>query len=183
MFRNTILLINFYHFLFACMKLFYIFAVCSKNVKPLSVFVIEEYWYLLCILNINPMILCRNIFPLLRISVSINDKKISLAPGGSVEMPLEKSDHYVIEIVSPLLLKKNSKTVSDLHENSVIEIKTSLPDSYYLLMGGVSLVICVLFFLQMVPAIIFGMVLLLYIFPIVYHTFVKADEYFSICVR
>ena len=74
-------------------------------------------------------------------------------------MPLEKSDHYVIEI------------------------KTSLPDSYYLLMGGVSLVICVLFFLQMVPAIIFGMVLLLYIFPIVYHTFVKADEYFSICVK
>ena len=112
-----------------------------------------------------------------------NDKKISLAPGGSVEIPLEKSDHYVIEIVSPLLLKKNSKTVSDLHENSVIEIKTSLPDSYYLLMGGVSLVICVLFFLQMVPAIIFGMVLLLYIFPIVYHTFVKADEYFSICVK
>ncbi len=50
-------------------------------------------------------------------------------------------------------------------------------------MGGVSLVICVLFFLQMVPAIIFGMVLLLYIFPIVYHTFVKADEYFSICVK
>ena len=113
------------------------------------------------------MIICRNIFPLLRISISINDQKISLAPGGSVEMPLEKSDHYVIEIVSPLLLKKNSKTVSDLHENSVIEIKTSLPDSYYLL----------------VPAIIFGMVLLLYIFPIVYHTFVKADEYFSICVR
>ncbi|WP_423913110.1 hypothetical protein [Capnocytophaga gingivalis] len=112
-----------------------------------------------------------------------NDKKISLAPGGSVEIPLEKSDHYVIEIVSPLLLKKNSKTVSDLHENSVIEIRTSLPDSYYLLMGGVSLVICVLFFLQMVPAIIFGMVLLLYIFPIVYHTFVKADEYFSICVK
>ncbi len=33
MFRNTILLINFYHFLFACMKLFYIFAVYSKNVK------------------------------------------------------------------------------------------------------------------------------------------------------
>ena len=98
-------------------------------------------------------------------------------------MPLEKSDHYVIEIVSPLLLKKNSKTVSDLYENSVIEIRTSLPDSYYLLMGGVSLVICVLFFLQMVPAIIFGMVLLLYIFPIVYHTFVKADEYFSICVK
>ena len=129
------------------------------------------------------MILCRNIFPLLRISVSINDQKISLAPGGSVEMPLEKSDHYVIEIVSPLLLKKNSKTVSYLHENSVIEIKTSLPDSYYLLLGGVSLVICVLFFLQMVPAIIFGMVLLLYIFPIVYHTFVKADEYFSICVK
>ena len=112
-----------------------------------------------------------------------NDKKISLAPGGSVEIPLEKSDHYVIEIVSPLLLKKNSKTVSDLHENSVIEIRTSLPDSYYLLMGGVSLVICVLFFLQMVSAIIFGMVLLLYIFPIVYHTFVKADEYFSICVK
>ena len=112
-----------------------------------------------------------------------NDKKISLAPGGSVEIPLEKSDHYVIEIVSPLLLKKNSKTVSDLHENSVIEIRTSLPDSYYLLMGGVSLVICVLFFLQMVPAIIFGMVLLLYIFPIVYHTFIKADEYFSICVK
>ena len=143
----------------------------------------KSIWYLLCILNINPMILCRNIFPLLRISVSINDKKISLAPGGSVEVPLEKSDHYVIEIVSPLLLKKNSKTVSNLHENSVIEIKTSLPDSYYLLMGGVSLVICVLFFLQMVPAIIFGMVLLLYIFPIVYHTFIKADEYFSICVK
>lgn len=76
-----------------------------------------------------------------------NDKKISLSPGGRVEIPLEESDHYVIEIVSPLLLKKNSKTVSDLHENSVIEIKTSLPDSYYLLMGGVSLVICVLFFL------------------------------------
>ena len=112
-----------------------------------------------------------------------NDKKISLSPGGRVEIPLEESDHYVIEIVSPLLLKKNSKTVSDLHENSVIEIRTSLPDSYYLLTGGVSLVICVLFFLQMVPAIIFGMVLLLYIFPIVYHTFVKADEYFSICVR
>lgn len=54
------------------------------------------------------MILCRNIFPLSRISVSINDQKISLAPRGSVEMPLEKSDHYVIEIVSPLLLKKNS---------------------------------------------------------------------------
>lgn len=101
------------------------------------------------------MIICRNIFPLLRISISINDQKISLAPGGSVEIPLEKSDHYVIEIVSPLLLKKNSKTVSDLYENSVIEIRTSLPDSYYLLMGGVSLVICVLFFLQMVPAIIF----------------------------
>ena len=134
----------------------------------------KSIWYLLCILNINPMILCRNIFPLLRISISINDQKISLAPGGSVEMPLEKSD---------LLLKKNSKTVSYLHENSVIEIKTSLPDSYYLLMGGVSLVICVLFFLQMVPAIIFGMVLLLYIFPIVYHTFVQADEYFSICVK
>jgi lipoprotein len=43
MFRNTILLINFYHFSFACMKLFYIFAVYSKNVKPLSVFGIEEY--------------------------------------------------------------------------------------------------------------------------------------------
>ena len=70
-----------------------------------------------------------------------------------------------------------------LYENSIIEIRTSLPDSYYLLMGGVSLVICVLFFLHMVSAIIFGMVLLLYIFPIVYHTFVKADEYFSICVR
>jgi len=112
-----------------------------------------------------------------------NDQKISLAPGGRVEIPFKESDHYVIEIVSPLLLKKNSKTVSDLHENSVIEIRTSLPDSYYLLMGGVSLVICVLFFLQMVSAIIFGMVLLLYIFPIVYHTFVKADEYFSICVK
>lgn len=34
MFRNTILLVNFYHFSFACMKLFYIFAVYSKNVKP-----------------------------------------------------------------------------------------------------------------------------------------------------
>lgn len=33
MFRNTILLINFYHFSFAYMKLFYIFAVYSKNVK------------------------------------------------------------------------------------------------------------------------------------------------------
>ncbi|XTB53043.1 hypothetical protein LDK11_12675 [Fusobacterium nucleatum] len=129
------------------------------------------------------MILCRNIFPLSRISVSINDQKISLAPGGRVEIPFKESDHYVIEIVSPLLLKKNSKIVSDLHENSVIEIRTSLPDSYYLLMGGVSLVICVLFFLQMVSAIIFGMVLLLYIFPIVYHTSVKADEYFSICVK
>ena len=44
MFRNTILLINFYHFSFACMKLFYIFAVYSKNVKtPLSVFGIEQY--------------------------------------------------------------------------------------------------------------------------------------------
>mgnify|MGYP007005206177 FL=1 len=42
MFRNTILLINFYHFSFACVKLFYIFAVYSKNVKPLSVFGIEE---------------------------------------------------------------------------------------------------------------------------------------------
>lgn len=54
------------------------------------------------------MILCRNIFPLLRISISINDQKINLAPGGRVEIPLEESDHYVIEIVSPLLLKKNS---------------------------------------------------------------------------
>ena len=56
------------------------------------------------------MILCRNIFPLSRISVSINDQKISLAPGGRVEIPFKESDHYVIEIVSPLLLKKNSKT-------------------------------------------------------------------------
>ncbi|EJU32293.1 MULTISPECIES: hypothetical protein [Capnocytophaga] len=129
------------------------------------------------------MILCRNIFPLSSISVSINSQEISLTSGGKVEIPLKRMEHYAIEVTTPLLPKKNSKTVTNLHEDSVIEINSTLPDRYYLIMGTLSLIVCILFFFQIVSSIIFCTTLLLYILPIVYYSFIRPDKYFSINIK
>lgn len=126
------------------------------------------------------MVLKRSIFPLCNITVAINGEKVKLSPAKKVVIPLKEAKSYCIEVTMPFLFKKNLKTVSHLSENTVINIKSRLSDKYYLLAGGFTLIVCLLLFFGKIPMLFFSLVLLLYIIPISYYSFVKTDRYFVI---
>lgn len=126
------------------------------------------------------MVLKRSIFPLCNITVAINGEKVKLSPAKKVVIPLKEAKSYYIEVTMPFLFKKNLKTVSHLSENTVINIKSRLSDKYYLLAGGFTLIVCLLLFFGEIPMLFFSVVLLLYIIPISYYSFVKTDRYFVI---
>ena len=126
------------------------------------------------------MVLKRSIFPLCNITVAINGEKVKLSPAKKVVILLKEAESYCIEVTMPLLFKKNLKTVSHLSENTVINIKSRLSDKYYLLAGGSTLIVCFLLFFGKIPMLFFSLVLLLYIIPISYYSFVKTDRYFVI---
>ena len=126
------------------------------------------------------MVLKRSIFPLCNITVAINGEKVKLSPAKKVVIPLKEAESYCIGVTMPLLFKKNHKTVSHLSENTVINIKSRLSDKYYLLAGGFTLIVCFLLFFGKIPMLFFSLVLLLYIIPISYYSFVKTDRYFVI---
>ena len=126
------------------------------------------------------MVLKRSIFPLCNITVAINGEKVKLSPAKKVVIPLKEAESYCIGVTMPLLFKKNHKTVSHLSENTVINIKSRLSDKYYLLAGGSTLIVCFLLFFGKIPTLFFSVVLLLYIIPISYYSFVKTDRYFVI---
>lgn len=126
------------------------------------------------------MVLKRSIFPLCNITVAINGEKVKLSPAKKVVILLKEAESYCIEVTMPFLFKKNLKTVSHLSENTVINIKSRLSDKYYLLAGGFTLIVCLLLFFGKIPMLFFSVVLLLYIIPISYYSFVKTDRYFVI---
>ena len=126
------------------------------------------------------MVLKRSIFPLCNITVAINGEKVKLSPEKKVVIPLKEAESYCIEVTMPLLFKKNPKTVSHLSENAVINIKSRLSDKYYLLAGSFTLIVCFLLFFGNIPMLFFSVVLLLYIIPISYYSFLKTDRYFVI---
>ena len=126
------------------------------------------------------MVLKRSIVPLCNITVAINGEKVKLSPAKKIVILLKEAESYCIEVTMPLLFKKNHKTVSLLSENTVINIKSRLSDKYYLLAGGCTLIVCFLLFFGKIPMLFFSLVLLLYIIPISYYSFVKTDKYFVI---
>lgn len=129
------------------------------------------------------MTLKRSIFPLCNITVAINGERVKLSPAEKVVIPLKEAKKYCIEVTTFLLLTKNIKTVSYLSENATIVIKSRLSDVYYLLVGGFTFVICLLFFFGKISMLFFSLILLLYVIPILYYSFYKTEKYFTININ
>ncbi|ATA68308.1 hypothetical protein CGC48_06500 [Capnocytophaga cynodegmi] len=127
------------------------------------------------------MILKRSIFPLSKITVCINGEDILLSPKGKKNYYLkEVVSKYNIEVKTPLLFGKTTIETESLTNSSTIYIKSSISDKYYLIGGAISLLFCILLFFDMMPILIFSLVLLLYFIPIIYFTFIKPNKYFVI---
>lgn len=122
----------------------------------------------------------RSIFPLDRFSVTIGENEFRLKPRELKKITLPKSDKY--EVTTRLYwLKKN--TTLQLTNESVIKITHGISDVFYFTGFPILSLILILSFLEIVSWFILPIISLIWLLPVLYITFLKAENYFQILTK
>ncbi|WKS95722.1 hypothetical protein [Riemerella columbina] len=120
----------------------------------------------------------RSIFPLSKIDVKLNDLTFSLKPNESKSLEINHQEIKTIDIEISNQWITNKETIP-FNDHSTIKIVSAIPDLYYLLGGGISILLCVLLFLGLVSP-LWLVVSFIYILPLIYYSFFAKKKYFKV---
>lgn len=119
----------------------------------------------------------RSIFPITKFYLTIGENDFSINPGETKKIELSKDGTYEITATSYWL---NTKGKLFLKNQSRLSIKHIIPDLYYLLGGPIVIILSILTFMNLVNVLLFSGIVLLFLSPILYFTFLQTKSYFKI---
>ncbi len=122
----------------------------------------------------------RSIFPLTKFYLSIGDESYSLSSGELKKIKLSNEKVYEIAANSFWISKKESLF---LKNQSVLCVKHIIPDMYYFIGGSIIFILSALTFFGMFNAVLFAGIVLIYLAPLAYFTFLRPINYFKIEVK
>ncbi len=121
----------------------------------------------------------RSVFPISGFELKIHKHLFNLKSGRTKNIVLPKQDQYEIVTRSYWLEKRMNIF---LRNNSTINVKHIIPDLYYIIGTSLVVLLSVLTFFGLVSAGLLSGVILLYMLPLMYYTFLKRSKYFKIIV-
>jgi len=122
----------------------------------------------------------RSIFPLTKFYLTVGDESYSISSGELKKIKLSNEEVYEITANSFWIRKKESLYLND---QSVLCVKHIIPDMYYFIGGSIIFILSALTFFGMFNAVLFAGIVLIYLAPLMYFTFLRPKNYFKIEVK
>ncbi len=122
----------------------------------------------------------RSVFPLTRFYFSIEHESYFIRSGELKKIKLDGEGEYEITVHSFWISKKTKLFLKNM---SILNIKHIIPDLYYLVGIPTVVIMSILAFLGLVNVLLLSGIVLLYLLPLLYFTFLKSNYYFKINIE